>query len=51
MRLLKKLSNNSLNDLTNGYQTDFGGSFDIHIKNFENEGYLKRDKKSPKKPT
>jgi hypothetical protein len=36
-----------VNEFTDGFQTIYGGAFDINIK-FE-EGYLKRDKKSPRK--
>jgi hypothetical protein len=47
---LRKLSYDSLNDLTNGIESSFaGGSFEFHIKKYVNEGYLKRDKKSPNK--
>ena len=46
---LKRLSNDKLNEFTGGYQTDFGGAFEICIKKYEKQGYLKRDKKSPRK--
>jgi hypothetical protein len=47
---LRRLSYDSLNDLTNGLESAFaGGSFEFHIKKYENEGYLKRDKKGPNK--
>jgi hypothetical protein len=51
---LKKLCNNRLADLTNGDQTDFGGSFDKFIEYLESKEepskrVLRREKKSPKK--
>jgi hypothetical protein len=46
---LKDLSDNRLNEFTDGFQTNFGGAFEIYIKEFEKEGYLKRVKKSPGK--
>ena len=29
---LKRLSNDKLNEFTRGYQTDYGGAFDMYIK-------------------
>jgi hypothetical protein len=46
---LKDLSDNRLNEFTDGFQTNFGGAFEIYIKEFEKEGYLKRVKKGPGK--
>jgi len=51
---LKKLCNNRLADLTNGDQTDLGGSFDKFIEYLESNDepskrLLRREKKSPKK--
>jgi hypothetical protein len=51
---LKKLCNNRLAELTNGYQTDFGGSFDKYIEYLESneeptERFLRREKSRPKK--
>jgi hypothetical protein len=37
-----------LNEFTGGYQTDYGGAFDIHNKKYEKQKYLKRDKRSPR---
>jgi hypothetical protein len=45
---LKRLSNDKLNEFTGGYQTDFGGAFDMYIKKYEEQRYLKRDKRSPR---
>jgi hypothetical protein len=46
---LRRLSNDVLTAHTDGYQTDYGGAFDHYITKYEEEGYLKRDKKSPRK--
>jgi hypothetical protein len=51
---LKNLCNNRLADLTNGDQTDFGGSFDKFVEYLESKEepskrLLRREKKSPKK--
>jgi hypothetical protein len=46
---LRDLSDNRLNEFTDGFQTNYGGAFEIYIKEFEKEGYLKRVKKGPGK--
>lgn len=38
-----------MNEFTDGFQTNYGGAFEIYIKEFEKEGYLKRVKKGPGK--
>jgi hypothetical protein len=47
---LRDLSDNRLNEFTDGFQTNYGGAFEIYIKEFGKEGYLKRVKKGPGKP-
>jgi hypothetical protein len=34
---LRGLSDNRLNEFTDGFQTNFGGAFEIYIKEFEKE--------------
>jgi hypothetical protein len=46
---LRGLSDNRLNEFTDGFQTNFGGAFEIYIKEFEKEGYLRRVKEGPGK--
>jgi hypothetical protein len=51
---LKRRCNDRLSDLTDGYQTDFGGSFENYIIDLEsnsepNKTFLKRYKQKPKK--
>jgi hypothetical protein len=37
---LRSLSDDRLSEYTNGFQTNFGGAFEIYVKEFEKEGYL-----------
>src|SRR5215210_7438922 len=51
---LKRRCNDRLSDLTDGYQTDFGGSFENYIIDLEsnsepNKSFLKRYKQKPAK--
>jgi hypothetical protein len=46
---LRDLSDEALNEFSGGFQTNFGGAFEIYVKEFEKQGYLKRVRKSPGK--
>lgn len=46
---LKRLSNDKLSEFTGGFQTDYGGAFDVYITRYEDQGYLIGDKKSPRR--
>jgi hypothetical protein len=46
---LRDLSDQRLNEFSSGFQTNYGGAFEIYIKEFEKQGYLRRVKKSPGK--
>jgi hypothetical protein len=46
---LRDLSDKTLNEFSVGFQTNFGGAFEIYVKEFEKQGYLRRVRKSPGK--
>ena len=46
---LRDLSDKRLNEFSDGFQTNYGGAFEIYVKEFEKQGYLRRVKKSPGK--
>lgn len=45
---LREICNDLLNELTE-YHYDFGGSFETYVKNLDRDGFLVREKASPKK--